>query len=123
MTLTLKDMMQAANAAVERIDAVKAQEIIASGGVMIDLRDGVELQKTGKAIGAIHISRGLLEFKADPDSPAHDPELRKDRAIVLHCASGGRAALAGKLLMDMGFEQVYNLGGFNDWVQGGGDVS
>lgn len=120
MSLTLKDMMAAANSEVERIDTARAQEILANGGVLIDLRDGAELQQTGKAQGAKHISRGMLEFKAAPDSPAYDPELRLDRPVVLHCASGGRAALAGKLLKDLGYGEVYNLGGFKDWVEGGG---
>ena len=43
--------------------------------------------------------------------------------MILHCASGGRAALAGKLLKDMGYEEVYNLGGLKDWAEAGGPVS
>jgi rhodanese-related sulfurtransferase len=42
--------------------------------------------------------------------------------VILHCASGGRAALAGKLLKDFGYDKVYNLGGFKDWVEAGGNV-
>lgn len=122
MSLTLKSMMEAANAVVERIDRARAQALIDEGGLLLDLRDAPELEKTGRAVGSHHIPRGMLEFRADPDSPFHDPQMKKDRAIVLHCASGGRAALAGKLLQDMGYEKVYNLGGLNDWVSGGGAV-
>jgi len=64
----------------------------------------------------------MLEFRADPDSPAHDKHFAKDKTIILYCGSGGRAALAGKLLKDMGYDQVYNAGGFKDWVEGGGAV-
>ena len=120
MALTVKDMLEAANAVVERIDTARAQALMAEGALLIDLRDTPELEKAGRAEGAHHIPRGMLEFRADPASPFHDPELRQDRAIVLHCASGGRAALAGKLLHDMGFAQVYNLGGLGDWQKGGG---
>ena len=122
MPLTVKDMMQAANAAVERINTATAQQMMADGAVMIDLRDGSELAVSGKARGSLHISRGLLEFHADPNSPMYNAELRFDRQVILHCASGGRAALAGKLLLDMGYVKVSNLGGFKDWVEGGGDV-
>jgi rhodanese-related sulfurtransferase len=122
MTLTLKDMMAAANAAVERIDADRAQELVAGGALLLDIRDAPELEKMGRAEGSHHVPRGMLEFRADPESPFHDPELRRDRPVVLHCASGGRAALAGKLLKDMGYAQVYNLGGFKDWKEGGGPV-
>ena len=52
----------------------------------------------------------------------HDPAQRNDCPVVLHCASGGRAALAGKLLRDMGHPEVWNLGGLKDWKDGGGPV-
>lgn len=122
MSLTVKAMMEAANAVVERIDAERAKKLIGQGALLLDIRDAPELERTGRAAGSHHIPRGMLEFRADPDVPSHDPELRRDRPIVLHCASGGRAALAGKLLKDMGYDQVYNLGGFSDWVNGGGAV-
>ncbi len=123
MPLTVKEMIEAANAVVERIGTVKAREILGQGGLLLDVRDVVELQATGKAAGAHNIPRGMLEFRADEALQSYDPELRKDRAIVLYCAAGGRAALAGKLLKDMGYEQVYNVGGLADWANGGGEVT
>ena len=71
---------------------------------------------------AIAVQRGLLEFKADPTAPTHDPNFRPDRPVILYCASGGRAALAGKTLKDMGYTDVRNLGGLKDWIAGGGAV-
>ena len=56
------------------------------------------------------------------NSPNHNPAFRKDRPVILYCAGGGRAALAGKTLRDLGFTDVRNLGGFRDWVAGGGAV-
>lgn len=122
MAVTLKEMMDAANAEVERIDGARAQALVAEGALLLDIRDGLELAKTGQAVGAHHVSRGMLEFRADPTSPHADPELRLDRPIVLHCASGGRAALAGKLLKDMGYREVYNMGSLKEWAQSGGPV-
>ncbi len=122
MTLTVKSMLAAAHAAVERIDIQKAKAVLEQGGLLLDVREAAELAQTGRAVGSHHIPRGLLEFKADTEMPSHDPELRPDRPVVLLCASGGRAALAGKLLQDMGYDQVYNLGGLTDWVNGGGEV-
>ncbi|HSF64035.1 MAG TPA: rhodanese-like domain-containing protein, partial [Paracoccaceae bacterium] len=96
MTLTVQDMLAAANAAVPRVDATEAQRLIAEkGALLLDIRDAPELEKMGRAEGSHHIPRGMLEFRADPASPFHDPALKKDRPVVLHCASGGRAALAG----------------------------
>lgn len=122
MPVTVKDMMEAANAVVERIDGAKAQALVAQGALLLDVRDSPELDKSGRAVGSHHIPRGMLEFRADAGTQFHDPELRIDRPIVLHCASGGRAALAGKLLKDMGYQQVYNIGGLQDWQAAGGAV-
>ncbi|WP_170572709.1 rhodanese-like domain-containing protein [Ruegeria atlantica] len=123
MPLTVKDMMEAANAVVKRVDTAFAQVALGQGGLLLDVRDAVELQQTGRAKGAHHIPRSMLEFRADDTLQSHDPELQKDRPIVLYCAAGGRAALAGKLLKDMGYHQVYNLGGLSDWINAGGEVS
>jgi rhodanese-related sulfurtransferase len=122
MPLTLKEMMAAAQAAVEKIDFAKAQALINEGALLLDVRDALELEKAGRAVGSHHVPRGMLEFRADPDSPYHDDEFRRDRAIILHCASGGRSALAGKLLKDMGYERVYNVGGLKDWKDAGGPI-
>ncbi|MDJ0628389.1 MAG: rhodanese-like domain-containing protein [Rhodobacter sp.] len=122
MPQSLKDMLAAANKAVEKIDVAAAQALIDDGALLLDIRDAPELERVGRADGSHHVPRGMLEFRADPDSPFHDPEFRRDRPVVLYCASGGRAALAGKLLKDMGFGAVYNIGGFKDWQSGGGAV-
>jgi rhodanese-related sulfurtransferase len=119
----VKRMMEAANGAVPKITATEAREKIAKGNtLLLDVRDGTEVQASGKAAGALHISRGLLEFRADPDAPTHDKNFAKDKTILIYCASGGRAALAGKLLKDMGYQEVYNIGGFKDWAESGGAV-
>jgi rhodanese-related sulfurtransferase len=123
MPTSLKDLMTAARAAVPAIAPQEAAALAAQGkALIVDVRDGTELQASGKVKGALHVSRGLLEFKADPDSPMYDPKFRKDKTIILYCASGGRSALAGKTLKDMGYADVRNLGGFQDWQASGGAV-
>ena len=83
------------------------------------MRDGTELQASGKVKGAVHVSRGMLEFRADPDLPSHDKAFSKDKTVLVYCASGGRSALAGKMLKDLGYKDVRNLGGFKDWADSG----
>ena len=123
MALSVKQMMEAANAVVPKLTASQAREKIAKGNtLLLDIRDGTEVQASGKAAGAVHVSRGLLEFRADPDSPTHDKNFSRDKTVLIYCASGGRAALAGKLLKDMGYSDVYNIGGFKDWAESGGAV-
>jgi rhodanese-related sulfurtransferase len=123
MPTTVKDLMAAARAAVPAITPADAAKLVANhDALIVDVRDGTEVAASGKAKGAVAVSRGMLEFRADPESPAHDPAFRKDRPIILYCASGGRSALAGKTLLDMGFKDVRNLSGFKDWVSAGGEV-
>ncbi len=123
MATTVKDMLAAANAAVPRIGAAEAKAL-AEGrrALLVDVRDAAEVQASGNAKGALHVSRGLLEFRADPESPMHDAAFDRGRTIIVYCASGGRSALAGKTLKDMGYADVRNLGGFRDWVEAGGEV-
>lgn len=122
MSRTVKDMMAEANAAVEKIGIDRARDLIAKGALVVDVRDAPELEAAGKVKGAMHVSRGMLEFRADPDTAYHNPEFRKDRPVLVYCASGGRSALSGKVLKDMGYDQVYNIGGFKDWVEAGGET-
>ena len=105
MPTNSKQLLEAANAAVPKISGKEAQEMVAKGALLVDVRDSAELAATGKAAGAVHVPRGSLEFKADPDSPGHDKNFSKDKTMILHCASGGRAALAGKLLKDYRLRQ------------------
>jgi len=123
MTTSLKQMMEAANAVVPRITPVQAREMIAKGNALVvDVRDAPEIEKSGKVAGAVHVSRGMLEFRADPESPYHDKNFDKSKTVILYCASGGRSALSGKVLKEMGYHEVYNLGAFKDWAEGGGAV-
>ena len=123
MPTTVKQMLEAANAAVPRVTPAQAREMMAKGNTLVvDVRDASEVAASGKVAGAVHVSRGMLEFRADPESPYYDKNFAKDKIIILYCASGGRSALGGKVLKDMGYGQVYNLGAFKDWAEGGGAV-
>jgi rhodanese-related sulfurtransferase len=123
MALTVKKLMEEAQAVVKPITPSELTAIAGRHDVLIvDVRDGTEVAATGKVAGAIHVQRGLLEFKADPASPAFDPRFSSDKTIVLYCASGGRSALSGKTLHDMGYTNVRNLGGFKTWADAGGAI-
>jgi rhodanese-related sulfurtransferase len=120
---SVKLMMEAANAAVSRITPAQARQMIAKGDTLVvDVRDAPEIEKSGKVAGAIHVSRGMLEFRADPESPYHDKNFDRNKRVILYCASGGRSALAAKVLKDMGYDRVYNLGAFKDWAESGAPV-
>lgn len=120
MATSVKQLLEAANAVAPRVTPAQAQEMIATGNALVvDVRDAPEVERSGKVAGAIHVSRGMLEFRADPASPYHDKNFAHDKTLILYCASGGRSALACKALKDLGFAHVYNLGAFKDWVEAG----
>jgi rhodanese-related sulfurtransferase len=123
MATNVKDLLAAANAVVTKVTPEEARKMIGGGNALIiDVRDTPEIQAGGKIKGALHVPRGMLEFRADAGSPYHDKSFSKDRAIILYCASGGRAALGGKVLKDFGYPNVFNLGAFKDWAEAGGEV-
>ncbi len=121
MTISVKQLLEAANAAVPRITPAAARELMQQGNTLVvDVRDAPEVDQTGRVSGSLHVSRGMLEFRADPQSPYHYKHFAKDKTIIVYCASGGRSALAGKVLKDLGYEHVYNLGAFKEWAEIGG---
>ncbi|CAM2918462.1 rhodanese [Mycobacterium intermedium] len=123
MARSVKELVEAANAVVPRITPAEAQERIVAGNVLVvDVRDAPEVQQSGKVAGAVHVPRGMLEFRADPSVPSHDPQFDKNKTVIVYCASGGRSALAGQALKELGYNEVYNLGGFKDWADSGGAV-
>jgi rhodanese-related sulfurtransferase len=120
---SVKDMLAAANAAVPKVSVEEAAALVGRDNVLVvDVRDLPELQDTGKIRGAMHVSRGMLEFRADPDSPYHDKAFDRDKTVLLYCASGGRSALAARSLQDLGYRDVRNLGSIKDWIARGGAV-
>jgi rhodanese-related sulfurtransferase len=118
------ELVAEANAAVDTLSVEEAIVLVGRDDVQfVDVRDASELAKNGRIPGAVHASRGLLEFYADPSAAYHKPELASGKRLILYCASGGRSALASKTLKDMGIENVTNLiGGFTAWSQAGGSI-
>ncbi len=112
-----KDMLAEANAVIETVSVQDLPYMLDDPEiVLVDVRDGDERERDGIIPGSVHVSRGLLEFKADPDSPAYDDELSPGRRTILYCGSRGRSALAAKTLLDMGYADVASLaGGFAAW--------
>ena len=97
-----------------------AEEVENGDATLIDIREANELVDNGRIPGAVHAPRGMLEFYADPTAAYHRPEFDPNKRIILHCASGGRSALAADTLKQMGYTNVAHLdGGINAWKESG----
>jgi predicted sulfurtransferase len=87
MPSSVREMLAEANALVPRLDPAEVRSRMNREDVLIvDVRDAAELASGGKLKGAVHVSRGMLEFRADPDSQHHDPAFQKDRTVLVYCA-------------------------------------
>lgn len=120
----IKQLVAEANAVVEIVPVGEAlQHLEAGETVFIDIRDLPELERDGKIPGAVHASRGMLEFHADPESPYHKETFASGKKLVVYCASGGRSALAAQRLQEMGLNNVAHMGGgIKAWKEANGPV-
>ena len=87
--------------------------------MFVDVRDQSEIEKTRSVRGAMHVPRSLLEFKGDPEIPAHERELASGKRQDLFCV-GGWAALAAKTLKTAGGLRGACAGGRLRRAQSGG---
>ncbi|MFZ2123099.1 MAG: rhodanese-like domain-containing protein [Rhodoferax sp.] len=116
---TAHDLVAAAKTQVQEIQVAEAEQAIREADVLVDVREADEFA-AGHVAGAVHISRGMLEFKfsANPALQA------RDLNILLYCKTSGRAALAAVALHDMGYLNVRSIaGGFDAWAAAGKPVA
>jgi rhodanese-related sulfurtransferase len=115
------DLVKEAKLQIENLKPEQVEKEVSRGGAtLVDIRESEELKQNGVIPEAIHAPRGLLEFYADPSQPYHKPEFDKTKRIILHCASGGRSALAVRALQQMGYQKIAHLdGGLKAWKEAG----
>ena len=91
--------------------------------VIIDVNDKEDVDERGMVEGALNISLGTLYYKADENVPENFKDQRiqdRNKKVVVTCGLGLCAAIGGKLLKDMGFNDVSLLeGGVTKWQEDG----
>ena len=121
--ISLESMLSEANQNIKRLDFSETENIIKNTNhVIIDVREESEVHSHGLIKNAIHIPRGLIEFKLKPYSFDNPVTIDDDTNILVYCAGGYRSALAAQTLVNLGFNNVYNIGGFGEWVSNGGQL-
>ena len=122
-TKSLDELLIEANDLVKRLSYNESVDLISNTQtVIIDVREESEVYNLGLIKNAVHIPRGLIEFKLSPNSPNNPVLIDDNTNILVYCAGGYRSALAAKSLIDLGFKNVYNLGGFQEWGESGGEI-
>jgi sulfur-carrier protein adenylyltransferase/sulfurtransferase len=95
------------------VDDVKARLAAGTKPVVLDVREKEEFRQ-GYLPGAVSIPRGFLEIRVEEAVPD------KSTPVVAYCASGTRSLLAGRILKELGYENVTSMrGGFNAWKNQG----
>ncbi len=116
-----RQLLDEANAEIEVLSPEEAAGLLEDDGtIFVDLRDPREVERDGKIPGAKHVTRGMLEFWIDPESPYHKPFFASGKTFVFFCAGGLRSALAGQTAKRVGLEKVAHIdGGFSAWKKQG----
>jgi len=120
---TLETMLIEANKNVERLTYEETCNILKQPNTfIIDVREESEVANFGLIKNAIHIPRGLIEFKIELNSSNNPAGINNDSNLLFYCAGGFRSALAANTVKNLGFVNVYNIGGFGEWVNNGGEI-
>jgi rhodanese-related sulfurtransferase len=119
---TIEDLLAAARARLDRLDAHGARQAVTGGAVLVDIRTDIQRERDGVIPGALHHPRNVLEWRADPASGFSDPALSRDldRQVIVVCDEGYQSSLAAATLQDLGFARATDLvGGFRAWRAAG----
>ena len=116
---SLELILEEANKQIKRLSYDDSIDLIKNHSTLIiDVREESEVHSSGVIKNAIHIPRGLIEFKISNISTITE----EDTNILVYCAGGYRSALAAKTLKDFGFKNVFNIGGYDEWILNGGEI-
>ncbi|MGH7139494.1 MAG: rhodanese-like domain-containing protein [Pirellulales bacterium] len=110
-----KDLVNDAKRRIAEVTADQVRERLDRGDriQLVDVREESEWLQ-GRAAGAVHLSKGVIERDIEKRFPETDTEL------ILYCGGGSRSALAADNLRKMGYSEVYSLiGGFKTWRDSG----
>jgi len=116
---TALDLVAAAKSQITEVPMAEAEAAIRDADVLLDVREADEYA-AGHLPGAVHVSRGMLEFKL-----SNAPQLSaRDKKFVLYCKTSGRAALAAVAMQQMGYLNVRSIaGGYDAWAAAGKPVA
>lgn len=71
--------------------------------------------KTQEEYTEEHIPGALLVPVEELESLAPDLISDKEATYIVYCRSGNRSATAAQLLIDLGYKNIYDMGGIIDW--------
>jgi len=103
---SIDELLRDARARLDRLSPGQARAATCEGGLIVDIRSEVQRSDQGLVPGALFVPRNVLEWRADPRCPHHDPRLGAvSGPLVLMCAQGFQSSLAAATLQDLGLRR------------------
>lgn len=117
----MEQLLEAARSRLERISATAAAAEQANGALIVDTRTEEQRRALGAIPRALVIDRTVFEWRLDPASPWHEPEVTDhDVRIIVMCRQGYSSSLAAASLQDLGLHRATDVeGGFEAWRAAG----
>ena len=122
MLMNPSDIVAKAKATIRECSVADAKDCVHTDTVLIDVREPAEYLKA-HIPGAVSLPRGMIEFdmhkiidqaRKNRDIPQEETE------IVLYCGTGGRSALAARVVEEIGYRNVKSMsGGIVAWAEAG----
>ncbi|HKP92132.1 MAG TPA: rhodanese-like domain-containing protein [Thermoleophilaceae bacterium] len=118
---SIEELLAAARRRLRRVDPAEANDAVARGAVIVDIRAESQRARDGVVPGAHYVPRNVLEWRADPASDWRDPVVSDpDRQLIVMCNEGYQSSLVAATLQDLGLSHATDLeGGFQAWRKAG----
>ncbi len=112
------DLVDRARRRIGRTEPGELAEVMAAGGLVIDIRPAAQRADEGELPGALVIERNVLEWRLDPAGSHRLPEVTDlDRTVVVVCSEGYASSLAAESLVELGYHAAGDLaGGYQAWL-------
>jgi rhodanese-related sulfurtransferase len=118
---TIDELLAEARSRLDRVSAEEAYAEQQDGALLIDTRTYEQRREAGTVPGAIVLDRTIFEWRLDPASPNHLPEIRDhDARIIVLCRQGYSSSLAAATLQELGLRRSTDVvGGVEAWIEAG----
>lgn len=118
---TIDELLAEARSGLDRVTAEQAHAERQAGALLIDTRTYEQRREVGSVPGAVVLDRTVLEWRLDPSSPSHLPEVRDhDARIIVLCRQGFSSSLAAATLQELGLHRATDVvGGVEAWIEAG----
>jgi rhodanese-related sulfurtransferase len=116
--IDIQKLLQEANDNVPRLSYEEANNLIATANTLIiDVRETAEIEATGLIKNAVNIPKSIIDSNFDYSLIKNHINNNEDVTILVYCAVGIRSAFVGHFLLNQGYKNVFNLGGYAEWVE------